>query len=263
MEAYSLFSGSTGNCIFLRDENTRILVDAGGSMKQLEGSLNALGESLSALDGIFITHEHSDHTKALPVLAKHLSIPIYCQSKVAKEMYLSLMQREKRAEGSALARWIRTVEVGMEYEVGSLVITPFKTPHDSVDSQGFIIGDQILGIATDLGHVSPEVERFLLGCQSVILESNHDLTMLREGPYPPYLKERVASEIGHLNNEDCAAFSQRLYRSGCRNLTLFHLSQDNNTTEIALGTTKHALAQIGAENVRLCAAEPYDTVRVL
>ena len=237
MICYTLFSGSSGNCIYLAEKNTHILVDAGGSQRQIETALSSLDVSLSDISAIFITHEHVDHTKALPVIAKNRSIPIYCQTEVAKEMYMALMQKGCRKEAAALARNIRTVLPGDEYEVGDILITPFRTPHDSVASQGFIIGDRLLGIATDLGHISQEVCRYMTGCKNVILEANHDLSMLFDGPYPPYLKERVASDHGHLNNKDCAAFASDLLQAGCEHFTLFHLSQENNTPSLALGET--------------------------
>lgn len=266
MVCYSLFSGSSGNCIYLEDQNTRLLIDAGGSMKQIDQALHTIGVSLCDIDGILITHEHSDHTKGLPVMAKHLSCPIYVQQKVAKEMYLSLLQKGCPKEAAALARNIRTVNPGEEYELGNIVVTPFQTPHDSVDSQGFIIGDRLLGIATDLGHVTDEVSRYLLGCKNVILESNHDLSMLYDGPYPPYLKERVASENGHLNNCDAARFNQELLQAGCEHFTLFHLSQENNTPEIALKENLSKLEENGAvcsKDFTLQAANRFEVTKVL
>jgi len=267
MVCYSLFSGSSGNCIYLEDGGTRVLIDAGGSMRQIDLALKKVGTSLCEIDAVWITHEHSDHTKGLPVMAKHLNIPFYCQHKVAKEMYLSLMQKGNRVEGAALAKNIRTVNPGEEYEVGNLLITPFRTPHDSVDSQGFIIGDRILGIATDLGHVSPEVALYLTGCKHMILESNHDVEMLYNGPYPPYLKERVGSENGHLNNVACAAFAGKLLSAGCENFTLFHLSSENNTPELALEETSSVLCgKMGAVQSRdfvLQVADRYEVTKVL
>lgn len=265
MICYSLFSGSSGNCIYLEKENTRLLIDAGGSMKCINEALKRVNCSLSDIDGIFLTHEHSDHTKGLPVICKHLSIPVYCQSQVAKEMYLSLLSKAP-ADAACLARCIRTVEPGEEYEVGSFVIAPFHTPHDSVESQGFVIDDRTLGIATDLGHVTPEAKQYLLGCENVILESNHDLKMLFEGPYPHYLKERVASDHGHLNNADCAAFAVELLEKGCRNFTLFHLSRENNTPLCALSESRTALEKAGAREERdyaLRVADRFEVTKVL
>ena len=267
MVCYSLFSGSSGNCIYLEDGGSRVLIDAGGSMRQIDLALQQIGTTLDAIDAVWITHEHSDHTKGLPIMAKHLSIPFYCQREVAKEMYLSLMQKGKRAEAAALAKNIRTVTPGEEYEVGNLLITPFRTPHDSVDSQGFIVGDRVLGIATDLGHVSRDVSLYLKGCKNVILESNHDLEMLYNGPYSPYLKESVASRNGHLNNGECAAFAGKLLSAGCENFTLFHLSSDNNTPELALAETESVLCgKMGAckdRDFTLRVAERHEVTKIL
>lgn len=267
MVCYSLFSGSSGNCIYLEDGGSRILIDAGGSMRQIDLALQKVGTALSEIDAVWITHEHGDHTKGLPVMAKHLSIPFYCQREVAKELYLSLLQKGNRAEATALAKNIRTVNPGEEYEVGKLLITPFQTPHDSVDSQGFIVGERELGIATDLGHVSPEVALYLTGCKNVILESNHDLEMLYNGPYSPFLKERVASENGHLNNVASASFAGKLFSAGCENFTLFHLSSENNTHELALEAAREVLCGgLGAaenRDFRLQVANRYEVTRVL
>ncbi len=265
MTCYTLFSGSSGNCIYLEDKNSRILIDAGGSMRQIREKLQMLSTDLDEIDGIFITHEHSDHTKGLPMIAKHLSIPLYCQREVAKEMYLSLLAKDAR-QAADLARCIRTVEPGQEYEVGSLCLTPFRTPHDSVDSQGFLVGDRELGIATDLGHVSDSVRQALLGCKKVILESNHDLDMLYDGPYPPYLKERVASDHGHLNNRACAAFCGELLQNGCDSFTLFHLSRENNTPACAKQECLSALNACGATETKdfaLQIADRYEVTKVL
>lgn len=265
MTCYTLFSGSSGNSIYLKKGNTAVLIDAGGSMKQIESALRSIDTSLCEIDAILVTHDHSDHTKGLPVMAKHLSKPIYCQVEVAKELYMGLIKKGQDKEAAALARAIRTVTPGEEYELGDLLITPFQTPHDSADSQGFLIGERELGIATDLGHISQEVSRYLLGCERVILESNHDLTMLQNGPYPPYLKERVASDHGHLSNPDCAAFCAELLQKGCRDFTLFHLSSENNTPELAQSTALQALsacsAKEGSDFALRCAAR-YEVTKV-
>ncbi len=266
MTCYTLFSGSSGNCIYIKKGNTEILVDAGGSMRAIEGALQKVSSSLSRIKGIFVTHEHSDHTKGLGMIAKHHAIPIFCQNEVAKEIFLSHLNHGRHEEAAALARFIRTVKTGEEYEWGEVLITPFKTPHDSMDSQGFILGERELGIATDLGHVSEEVSTYLSGCKNVILESNHDTEMLYNGPYPPYLKERVASDQGHLNNTACASFAARLLEKGCENFTLFHLSQDNNTPEKALSEALAALTALGAEpekDFSLRVAQRYEVTKVL
>ena len=245
MTVYSLFSGSSGNCIFIRENNTRVLLDAGGSFKRISEALENIGETPASIDAILLTHEHSDHTMGLEGFLKKREVPVFCLKKVAKEIYLALLAKKGAGNGaSLLAKWIRTVEPGEEYEWGSVSFTPFSTPHDSMDSCGYVFNGKTLGVATDLGTVTPEVEEALCGCKNVILESNHDTEMLFSGPYPPYLKERVASDHGHLNNRDCASFACRLFCAGCRNLMLFHLSAENNDPELALETTRLALEQI-------------------
>jgi len=266
MTVFSLYSGSSGNSIYLKQNNTELLIDAGGSMKQLQEALKSVGSSLERLSAILITHEHSDHTKAIPILCKHVSVPIYCQRDVAKELYLDLLHKNKREEASALARQIRTVDGGMEYEVGEVSFAPFHTPHDSVDCLGFVFGERELGIATDIGHLSDEAQKYLLGCKNVILESNYDEDMLFTGPYPPYLRERVASSNGHLDNRDCAAFAARLLQAGMENLTLFHLSQENNTEELARKTSEEALVRCGAvlqRDICLQVAHRYERTKIL
>ncbi len=266
MTCYTLFSGSSGNCIYLKKGKTEILIDAGGSARQIESALQSLGSSLSGIRGIFVTHEHSDHTKGLTTIAKHFSIPLFCQRDVAKELYLGLLQKGHQKEAAALARNIRTVTPGEEYESGEFLITPFSTPHDSADSQGFLIGDRELGIATDLGHISSEVSDYLLGCRHVILESNHDLEMLYNGPYPPYLKERVASDCGHLNNADSARFTAQLLEKGCESFTLFHLSSENNTPQLAKEAHLLSLTEKGGRVDRdflLSVAGRFEVTKVL
>lgn len=256
MECYSLFSGSSGNCLYLREGSTAILVDAGSNCKNIAEALHSVGSDLSRISAILITHDHVDHVAALPVILSAHPVPVYCQEKVAKELYFGYQMKNKTKWAEVFARSVRTVEPGAEYEEGDLVFAPFKTPHDSADSEGFLFQEGVLGVATDLGHVSPEVRRGLMNCQNVVLEANHDLEMLWNGVYPYPLKERVASDFGHLNNFDSAAFSAELLRAGCKSFTLFHLSAENNTPEIALAAYDEAFRRIGADLTRDC------TVRV-
>ena len=206
MVCYSLFSGSSGNAIYLKRNGTEILVDAGGSIRQIAAALASCGTSIEKISAVFVTHEHVDHTRGIGMLAKRFRLPVFCQTAVAKELYYDALRKDRKDEADALARTIRTVEPGEEYEWGDFVLTPFATPHDSVASEGFLIGDREIGIATDLGCVTAEVRRALTGCRSVILESNYDREMLLGGIYPPHLKARVSSDHGHLDNADCAAF---------------------------------------------------------
>ena len=265
MECYTLFSGSSGNCIFIRAGETSVLIDAGGNAKRIKDALLSVGGDPDRLNAILITHEHVDHTAALPVLLKGRSIPVFCQEKVARALYMGYQDAGKTRWAADFARCVRTVSPGAEYEAGEVIFSPFKTPHDSVDSEGFVLQEGALAVATDLGHVSDEVRRAMLGCRRAILEANHDLEMLWNGAYPYRLKERVASDFGHLNNFDCAAFLVDLFREGCRDFTLFHLSQDNNTPDLALSAARKALTEAGIDpgEYGLRAAARYEVTCVL
>lgn len=262
MICYSLFSGSSGNSIFIREGDSAVLVDAGGSLRRVEKALLSIGEDLSRVKGVLVTHEHSDHVSALGQIALKRPIPIYCLKESAKEIYLCTLMKGRDEEAAALAKCIRTIEPGNLYGVGELDFEAFSTPHDSAASCGYLFGEKTLGVATDLGRVTPEVRRALTGCRSVILESNHDTDLLFNGPYPPYLKERVASDRGHLNNADCAAFAAELVSAGCRDLMLFHLSKENNTPEDALRAALEAVRPLDA-SVRLIAADRSEVTRFL
>ncbi len=265
MICFSLFSGSSGNSVFVKEKDTAVLVDAGGSLRRIAKALAGVGSSLSAIKAVLVTHEHTDHTAALGQLALKTEIPVFCLPKVAKEIYLAFLQRGKGATAAALARRIRTVEAGSVYGVGAIEFEPFPTPHDSVESCGYLLQGKKIGIATDLGSVTPAVREALTGCENVILEANHDLAMLFEGPYPPYLKERVASERGHLNNEDSARFAVELCAAGCRNLMLFHLSAENNLPEKARAAVWEALKTSGLDlgGIRLVTAARSEVTRLL
>ena len=172
-----------------------------------------------------------------------------------------LLIRQALAEGFAAAAVVNTQDIPFDFS-----FAPFHTPHDSVDCLGFVLEEGNLGIATDIGHLSREAKKHLLGSKNVILESNYDEDMLFTGPYPPYLRERVASANGHLDNRDCAAFAAELLQAGMESLTLFHLSQENNTEEIARCASEEALCRLGAviqKDVFLKVAKRYERTRIL
>ena len=258
MQCVSLFSGSRGNAVFVRRKSSAVLVDAGVSFRRLCLALEGLGEDVHSLDGVFFTHEHSDHTLSLPMLLKKTALPFYLDGRCAEELYEGLLSKDPSLAAEFVRR-VRTVEAGGEYEIGELFLSPFSLPHDSSACLGCVFSDEkgnkLLGIATDLGEMTTEARRALYGCEAVILESNHDLTMLQNGPYPPYLQERIRSEFGHLSNPDCAAFLSILCAGGLKKALLFHLSEENNTPRLALDTAKAALQKIGSD-VPVCAAAP-------
>lgn len=258
LQCVSLFSGSSGNAIFVKRGGTRILVDAGVSFRRLSLALSALGEELDALDGVFFTHEHADHIGALPMLLKKTRLPFYLSASSAEATYDTLLAKDPSL-AAAFEERVLTLESGEEYEVGELSFSPFSLPHDSVSCQGFTFfsddGDKLLGIATDLGEATVEARRALYGCPAVVLESNHDPEMLENGPYPPFLQARVASDTGHLSNPACAALLAALVTGGLHSALLFHLSRENNTPSLALSASRDLLRAVGAE-VTVAAAAP-------
>ncbi len=262
LQVYSLASGSSGNCIYIKYGETAFLVDAGISYARIRAAIAAIGEDVCTLQGVLITHDHSDHTGGLDTLLKKHSIPIYTTLATATTLY----SESARPENIAAA--VRTVESGEAYDLGEVYFIPFSTPHDAVGSVGFRIvcpnGD-IVGIATDIGCITHEVVGGLSGCQTVIVESNHDPELLRVGPYPPQLKQRVASDKGHLSNADCGRLVSALAAAGATDVTLFHLSKENNHEELALSTVRSVLAECGACLDKIClrVAKEKETVQIV
>ncbi len=243
LELISLFSGSKGNSTLVRSGEISVLVDAGGSAKAIEKCLFDLGMSFSELSAIFITHEHCDHTHALPVISKKYKTPIH-MTKASAEALL------KGGEDS-LPENIITHDGEFTVKLGKLTAEAFITPHDSVQCVGyrFSEGGYSVGIATDLGYVTQRVYDMLFGCDTVMLESNHDREMVKNGRYAEALKRRILSNGGHLSNDACAEIAAALARSGTKGFMLAHLSKENNTRETALEVVSRALSEYGSEIV--------------
>ena len=247
----SLYSGSTGNAFLIMTDHARILIDAGKNAKALTRSLNEIGVDIDTIDAIFITHDHNDHTAALPVLLKHHPLPVHAVEASA-QVIVSGMEETVRA-------CIRRHPPLYSETVGDVCVRSFITPHDSRFSVGYLLeigqGKDAarIGYATDLGYVTEDVRKALLGCESVVLESNHDREMLLAGPYPRHLKERIWSRYGHLANDACAALVSELAEHGLKHLMLAHLSEQNNLPEVAYNETLMAL---GGADVTLSVAAP-------
>lgn len=238
---YSLFSGSKGNCSYIENEFGGILIDASPSYKLITESLSRNSIDLEKIHAVFITHEHSDHVGALKVLTKKLKVPVFASEKVSA--YL-----EERGLISPDTD-LRPISEGGTYDIAGFGITPFKTLHDSVDCFGFSVqsGNSCLGYATDLGKVTPDVLQSLSKCDLVFLESNYDENMLICGNYNRLLKMRIMGEKGHLSNYDCAEAISKLFGFGVNRFVLAHLSEENNTPNIAEKETVNALANLGAK----------------
>ena len=241
-----LFSSSSGNCTYIRYGDTVILIDAGASAKRLTALLEANGVSPCLVKGIFITHEHIDHVKGVRVFADKYGIPVYANAQTRIAMSLQANSPRNTALFCPLS-------AGETVSFDGMDITPFSTSHDAADSSGYRIrtGDgRTASYVTDLGVFSDEVFEAVKGSDTVVLESNHDPQMLRSGPYPLSLQERILSDRGHLSNEAAAAAAVRLVETGTRRLILAHLSEQNNTPLLAAQTVSSALDKAGFANGR-------------
>lgn len=230
-----LFSGSTGNSYYIGSRSAGLLIDAGRSARQLDGMLKRCEVDPLAIQGILITHEHSDHIAGVRVFAKKYGLPVFASQGTLVAMQSSL-------EG--VEAWV----IDAPMELAGMKIRPFSTPHDSAQSLGYRIttGDgREFALATDLGELTDTVREHLLGAEFVVIESNHDREMLRSGGYPAYLKRRILSGRGHLSNDACAAFLPELARSGTKRFLLAHLSRENNTPGLAHDAALAALTGAG------------------
>ena len=256
IKIFTLYSGSSGNSTFIRVGDTAILIDAGRNAKALRTALSEIGEDISNISAIFITHEHSDHISALDVISKKNDIPIYITRQSAQKIHNDSPVRQRMVEEDVI----------FCENIGELKISSFPTSHDSLMSVGYKIeysdGENLhyIGYATDTGYVSEDIRSALLGCEAVILECNHDVDMLMRGPYPYELKRRVASRRGHLSNDACADFSLDLVQNGTRAIMLAHVSRENNDPTIAFDTVSNAISGF---DVNLFVAEPFSPTELV
>lgn len=235
---YPICSSSSANSTFIGTAGHGILIDAGCSFHLLKNSLDLIDTKVENIEAIFITHEHTDHSKALEQIIKHTKIPIFAP----------LPSVEKLKQVGAIPEDAQIYNCRDGYKSGAFEMSCFDTSHDSVDSVGYKIcfRGESFGVCTDTGYVTDEARNALKGCTTVLIESNYDETMLRKNPnYSAVLKRRIMSPVGHLSNEDCAAFCETLVRGGTRRLILGHLSKENNTPATAKNCTKRFLEQRG------------------
>ncbi|MFZ0313115.1 MAG: MBL fold metallo-hydrolase [Candidatus Korobacteraceae bacterium] len=259
-----LASGSKGNSTLVSSSATRLLIDAGLSCRELLRRLMLCGQDARGIDAVLITHEHSDHVGGLRVLARRLKIPVY----ITSATYQEYQRCARDAAGHRVNLDRREVFTsGTGFQVGDITVTPFTIPHDAVDPVGFTFrSDGIkVGICTDLGYMPASVRNHLRGCHVLMIESNHDLELLRGGPYPWSVKQRVMSRVGHLSNDALADFLTTDYDGSAEFLILAHLSEQNNHPEIARMTAERALGQPSLLHNRLMLAaqhEPLAAVRL-
>jgi phosphoribosyl 1,2-cyclic phosphodiesterase len=239
-----LGSGSNGNCAYVETTEARVLVDAGFSLKQIRERLSKIGRTPESLNGVLLTHEHSDHVAGVALLCLKLQVPIYC-NRATKEAI------ERQVEKPLPCRLFET---GASFELADIMVETFPVPHDAQDPVGFLLrapGVNI-GILTDLGHTTRLAIQRMKTANILVLESNHDVPLLQQCPHRPWsLKQRILSRHGHLSNEAAADTAQEIMSAELRHLYLGHLSRECNRPELALQVMQSRLHEIGASHVQL------------
>lgn len=243
-----LASGSGGNAILVEEQGTKVLIDCGVSLRQLQRRARASGATLEGLAAVLLTHEHTDHVQGVPVLRRHIDAPVVAT----------------RGTAEALAG-IGDVEpclaAGRSWRVGALEFTPVATSHDAREPVGFVFESATVrvGVVTDTGDMSSGLIRTLAGCRALFLESNHDPDLLRYGRYPWPLKQRIASATGHLSNQQARGAIETLCHGGLEVVVAMHLSQENNRPELARREIERPLA---GSAVRVAVASQFDPLVV-
>jgi phosphoribosyl 1,2-cyclic phosphodiesterase len=246
-----LGSGSGGNATLVEGGGALVLLDAGLSPRQLAERLQSAGVDPGALDAVFVSHEHGDHARGALGFAARWGVP------------LALTRGTFRAAGLARARLPRGIEIvpGETRTIRKLAVRAVAVPHDAASPVAFVVsvGAVSLGHATDLGHVSRGLVDAVRRCDALLVESNYDPTMLRDGPYPWSLKERILGPFGHLSNGDAGRLLEKGLGEACRQVVLAHLSKQNNHPELALQAAEEALERAGRREVEVTLAPPEGT----
>ena len=246
----SLYSGSSGNSLFVESKNTKILIDAGVSCKKIEQAVPDINVDPSTLDGILVTHEHRDHVQSLGTISKKFDLPVFVNQETLDAMPA---QRDKIAEKN-----IKLFKVDDKFEVGDLLIKPFAIPHDAANPCGFTISKDSsnqISIATDIGHMTKSIVDSIEGSKFILLESNYDTEVLRCCAYPYRLKTRIAGDTGHLSNTMAGKTISYLLKNGnLKTAMLGHLSKESNFPELAYQTVIDEIISSNNNNINLSVA---------
>lgn len=246
----NLYSGSSGNCSFVESDNTKLLIDCGVSSKKIEEALNSINVNLSDINGILITHEHSDHVQALGTICKKYNIPIYATSSTFTNINKNIPDNIKNS-----------FKNNEKFEIGDIKIFPFKIPHDAADPCGFNLfnNNKKLTIATDIGHIDNKIMHNLDESDFLFLEANYEPNMLRCSRYPYSLKMRILGPNGHLSNDEAGVTISELVKCGVHNIMLAHLSEHNNFPELAYQTVIDEIISknIDTDKLKLLVADRY------
>lgn len=239
MRLVSIASGSSGNCIYVGSEQTHILVDAGISNKRIEKGLNEMGLKGDELSAVVVTHEHSDHTKGLGVLARKHGVPIYGTQETLSEI------AAMKSLGEYPTELLVPIQPDVDFKIGDLEVKPFSIDHDAANPVAYRISHErkSVAVATDMGHYNQYIINHLQGLDALLLESNHDVRMLETGPYPYHLKRRILGNYGHLSNENAGRLLNHILHDNLKNILLGHLSKENNYEELAYETVKVEISQ--------------------
>ena len=234
-----------GNCLYVESENTKLLIDAGVSLKKIENGLETLNINPSSLDGILVTHEHSDHIQSLGNLSKKYNLPVYANSETLDSM--------PKQTDKISAENIKKFKVAEKFEIKDLEINPFSIPHDAANPCGFNISNNSdkISIATDIGHMTNEILKQLENSKFILLESNYDTEVLKCSKYPYMLKQRIAGPNGHLSNEVASKVINYLLQGNLKTAMLGHLSKESNFPELAYQTVVDELIHSGTDVSKL------------
>ncbi len=237
----SLASGSSGNCYYLGTPDYGILIDAGIGIRTIKKVLRDKAIDFSKILGVLVTHDHADHIKTVGYLGEQMHIPVYSTNAVHKGIDKSRYVEE------TLISSRRIIEKEVPFTIRDFTITAFEVPHDSSDNVGYCIeyGNHRFVIATDVGHTTDTISHYVRLATHLVLEANYDEVMLKQGTYPPFLKERVAGPVGHLSNHEAAEFLAANYSPQLKDIWLCHLSRDNNHPELAYKTVDIRLFEEG------------------
>ena len=247
-----LCSGSSGNAAFLEAGGVRMLIDAGGPGKRIIELLHEIDITARTIDAILVTHEHSDHIAGVGVLSRKFDIPVYANAECFERMLPMI--------GGLPARNTRVFESDRAFSIQNVRVLPFSTPHDCAHPVGyaFCAEGKKVSVMTDIGHVTDGMLKAVADSDLLLLEANHDVDMLRAGSYPYPLKMRILGKNGHLSNEDAGFVLAKLFENGVKNAILGHLSNENNTPELALVTVTTVLEEAGlGESMPVTVADRY------
>ena len=238
----SFGSGSSGNCYFLFTETDGLIIDIGVGIRALKKHFRDYGLSLSSIHHVLITHDHADHIKSVGSISHECRLPIYATQNVHAGIDRNYCVTRKLTSDMK-----RMVVPGQPLQLGSFLVTPFSVPHDATENVGYQIqaGGVTFCIITDAGSVTSEMADYIRQADYLVIEANHDVEMLQQGPYPQYLKERIQSDMGHLSNTDCARAIAENMSERLRHVWLCHLSEENNHPELARKTVESVLRSYG------------------